>query len=228
MRQRQPHSGHDVGTGGQAKRLQRRRGGEVFRADHVERPQHDAGGQAIAAGDVAVELAVGGVEIGAARDAPPVAQRRIGEWRDDLSQHRRGRRRQIVRHQLLEQIAGEFRELVLQLELHAGGEKRRALEQARNHRVHPVGDQAAKPLSDAGILVGELARLLIQQLELPIVEIEKFPVHRRSQPVDHDLAAVDLDVGDEFDRHVHWLARQVRAHDEAHLEVGGIDRTVAR
>ena len=39
-------------------------------------------------------------------------------------------------------------------------------------------DEAAEPLGDAGIFVGEFAGLLVQQLKFSIVEIEKFPVHR--------------------------------------------------
>jgi len=48
------------------------------------------------------------------------------------------------------------------------------------------------------------------------------------QPVDHDLAGVDLDLGDEFDRDVHRLAEQIRPDDETDLEIGGIHRVVAR
>ena len=211
------------GPTGSAERLQRPGAGEIFGADDVERPQRDVGGQADSGRRRAVALAIGRVEIGAARDAAALAQRRIGVGRHDLGEQRRGRRRQIVRDELLEQVAGELRELVLELELHAGGEEGGALEQAGDHRVHAVADEAAEALGDAGILLGELARLLVQQLQFPIVEIEEFPVHRALQPVDHDLAAVELDVGDELDRHVERIAEQVRPHDEAHLQLGGVD-----
>ena len=149
----------------------------VFGAGDVERPQRDVAAEAIAAGDLAVALAIGGVEIGAARDRHAVAQRRIGKGRQDLRQHRRRRRREIVRDELLEQIAGEFRKLVLELELHARGEEGRAFEQAGDHRIHALGDQAAEPLGDARIFLGEFPGLLVQQQEFSIVEIEKFPVH---------------------------------------------------
>ena len=67
---------------------------------------------------------------------------------------------------------------MLELELHAGGKEGCTLEQARHHRIHSFGDEAAEPLCDAGIFAGEFPRLLMQQLEFSIVEIEKFPVHR--------------------------------------------------
>ena len=67
---------------------------------------------------------------------------------------------------------------MLQLELHARRQEGGALQQPRDHRVHAVADQPAEPLGDARILLGEFARLLVQQLEFPIVEIEEFPVHR--------------------------------------------------
>ena len=78
---------------------------------------------------------------------------------------------------MLEQVAGELGKLVLELELNPRGEECGAFQQARHHRVHAIGDQPAEPLRDARIFVGELARLLVKQLEFPIVEIEKFPVH---------------------------------------------------
>ena len=69
--------------------------------------------------------------------------------------------------------------------------------------------------------------LLVQQLQFSIVEIEKFPVHG-SQPVDLDLAAVELDVGDEFDRNVDRLAAQVGVDDEADLQLVRLDRCMSR
>ena len=52
-------------------------------------------------------------------------------------------------------------------------------EQSADHRVDAILQDAAEPLRDARIFVGELARLLVEQLKFPIVQIEKFPVHAR-------------------------------------------------
>ena len=46
-------------------------------------------------------------------------------------------------------------ELVLELELHARGEEGGAFQQAGDHRVHALADEAAEPLGDARILLGE-------------------------------------------------------------------------
>ena len=49
---------------------------------------------------------------------------------------------------------------------------------------------------------------------------------RASQSIDDDLAGVD-DIGDEFYRNMHRIARQIGADDKSHLELGGIDALVA-
>ena len=141
-------------------------GGKILGAGHVERPEHDIAAKPETAGEAALALAIGGVEIGAAGDLLAVAQGRIGIGRQHLDEHRRGRRRQIVRHQLLEQVRREFGEFVLQLELDPGGEECGAFEQARNHRIGAFADQPAEPLGDAGILIRELPGLLVQQLTI--------------------------------------------------------------
>ncbi len=67
-------SGKHIRLDREPERLQRRRRGEIFRGRDIERPQRHVGAQPVAAGDLAVELAIGGVEIGAARDQLPVPQ----------------------------------------------------------------------------------------------------------------------------------------------------------
>src|SRR5215204_2876666 len=47
------------------------------------------------------------------------------------------------------------------------------------------------------------------------------------QPLDHNLAAVELDIGDELDRYVHRIAEQVRVHLKTQLELGLVDALVA-
>jgi hypothetical protein len=83
-----------------------------------------------------------------------------------------------MRDELLEQVAGEFREFVLELELHAGGQERGALQEPGNHRIHPVADDAAEPFGDAGILRGELGALLLEKGEFAVVQFEELRVHR--------------------------------------------------
>ena len=113
--------------------------------------------------------------------------------------------------------------LVLELELHARGEEGRTFEQPGDHRVGALADEAAEALGDARILGRELGAVLAQESELPIVEVEELPVHVVLEPVDGDLAAVELDIGHELDRHVDRIAEQVGAHREAHLELLRVD-----
>ena len=162
---------------GQAERLQRGRRDVILRVDDLEGPQRDRRRQAEAAGDVAVALPVGGVEIGAALDPPSLAQRLVAIGRHDLCEHGRRRRGEIVRDELLQEVGGELRELVLELELHPGGQEGGAFQEPGDHRVHPLCDEPAKALGDAGILLRELARLLPEQCQLAIVQVEEFPVH---------------------------------------------------
>ena len=115
---------------------------------------------------------------------------------------------------------------MLELELHARRQERGALQQAGDHRVGALADEAAEPLGDAGIFFGEFARLFVKQLQFAVVEVEKFPVHCL-QPVDLNLAAVELDVGNEFDRNIDRLAAKVGAYDEADFEVARLDVGVA-
>ena len=82
-----------------------------------------------------------------------------------------------MRNELLKQIVGEFRELVLELELHPRGQKRCAFQETADHGVYAFLYEATKALGDAGIFVCKFTRLLIKQLQFPIVEIEKFLVH---------------------------------------------------
>src|SRR5882757_439762 len=150
---------------------------EIFCAGDVERPQRRRRTQAIAARDRPIELPVSRIEIGAARNGPAIAQCRISEGGHDLCEHHRWGWCQVIRNQLLKQIAREFGKLMLKLELDPSCQKRRSFEQAGDHRVHALGEQAPETFRDSGILDRELPRLLVQNLELAIVEIEKFAVH---------------------------------------------------
>ncbi len=58
-----------------------------------------------------------------------------------------------MRHQLLEQIVGEFRKFVLELELDARGQKGGSLEQTADHRIDAVFQNAAEPFRNARIFV---------------------------------------------------------------------------
>jgi hypothetical protein len=105
-----------------------------------------------------------------------------------------------VRHKLIDQIGGEVGEFVLELELDARGQERRALEQARRSSDRAGRHQAAETLGDSRIFLREFAGLLAQERELAIVEFRNSRFIS-SEPIDFDLAGVELDLGDEFDRH---------------------------
>ena len=88
------------------------------------------------------------------------------------------RRREIVRRELVDEVRGEIGELVLELELHPGGQERGALEKSGDHRIGGVADKPAEPLGDARIVFSEFGRLLAQDRELLIVELQELAVHR--------------------------------------------------
>ena len=115
---------------------------------------------------------------------------------------------------------------MLELQLDTGGEKCGAFEQPGDHGIRAVPDQSAKAFGDAGIFFGEISRLLVQQGQFAIVEVQEFAIHCL-EPVDMDIAGVELDVGDEFDGNVERLGNQIGVDDEAQFELLGSDRAVA-
>ena len=139
--------------------LERGGAGEIFRLDDVERPEAYRRRQCEPASHVALSLAISRVEIGAARDRAPLAQCRIAEFGSRLDEHEGWRRGQIVRRQLVDQVGGEVGELMLELELNSGGQKRGALKQSADHRIEIVLEQSAQALRHARIFLGEFGRL---------------------------------------------------------------------
>ena len=131
-----------------------------------------------------------------------------------------------MRDQLLEQIVGELRKLVLELELHARREERGTFQQPAHHRIGPVLQDAAEPLRNAGIFFGELARLFVKQLQFPIVKIEKFAVHARLQSINDNFSALN-NVSNEFYGNLNGIARQIRTDQKPHLEFVRIHAHVA-
>ena len=69
-----------------------------------------------------------------------------------------------MRDKLLKQIVGEFRKFVLELELDARRQKGGSFQEAADQRIDAIFEEAAEPLGNARIFVGEFARLLIEQL----------------------------------------------------------------
>lgn len=134
-----------------------------------------------------------------------IAKRLVAESRIDLNNHRRRSRGEEMRDQLLQQIAGEFGKFMLELELHSGREKCRTFKQSTDQRVDAVFENASKPIRNPWIFLSELACLFVQQLELPIVEIEKFAVHTWSQPIDDNFSAFD-NIGDKLHRYLYRIA----------------------
>ncbi len=82
-----------------------------------------------------------------------------------------------MRDQLLQQIFGEFREFVLELELDPCGKEGRTFQQPADQRIDAIVQDAAEALRNARIFLSELARLLVEQLKFGVVEIEKLPIH---------------------------------------------------
>src|ERR1700732_648673 len=177
MSQRQPQSAEHIRADRDAERLERSRRAEIIRGGDVKRQECDLGCELKPAGDLPVEFAVGCVEIGAACDRLPVPQRRVAIKGCRPDQNDGRSRREIIGEELLEQIIGELGKFVLEFELHARRKQGRAFEEARDHRIDAVADESPQPFGDARILFGEFTRLLVKQLELTVIMIEKFLVH---------------------------------------------------
>src|SRR5882672_5008489 len=222
MCQAEPQARQHFAPDGTSERLQGRRRCMIFRGDQFERPYRDVAAQAVTACDLPIELTETRVKIGAARDRTALAQRRVAKYRLRLDDHHRRRRREIMRDELFQQILGEFGEFVFELELHPCCKESGSFQQPPDQRIDAVLQNAAQALRNSRILLGELARLLVEQLKLRVVEIEKFPIHARSQSIDDNFSGLD-NVGDEFDGNVHRMAHQFATDDEAYLELDGID-----
>ena len=164
-----------------------------------------------------MRLAIRRVEHGALGDGPAVAERRVAEFGLCPNENEGRGRREIVRRELVDEVRGEIGELVLELELDAGGQERGALEKSGDHRIGGVADEPAEPLGDARIVLSEFGRLLAQDRELLVVEPQEFAVHR-SEPVDLDLAGVELHLSDELHRNLDRLHPERRADEKPHPE----------
>ena len=128
------------------------------------------------AGDASFAFGVTCFEIRPRIDSDAVLEIGLGIRRIDSDEHCRRHGGQIVRHKLFEKIAGEFRELMLELQLHARSKKRGAFEQARDHRIHSVPCQAAEAFGDSGILFGEFLALLVEK-PVPVEVLDRPTVH---------------------------------------------------
>ena len=78
---------------------------------------------------------------------------------------------------MLEQIVGEFRKFVFELELDARRKKGRTFEQTANQWVDAILQDTAEPFRYSRVSIRKFASLLIEQLKFPIVKIEKFVIH---------------------------------------------------
>src|SRR6266849_1164443 len=194
----------------------------IFRHDQFERPYRDVAAQAVAACDLPIELAETRIKIGTARYRMAVAKRRIAKHRVGLDDHHRRRWREIMRDELFQQILGELGEFVFELELYPCRKESGSFQQPTDQRIYAVLQDAAQALRNSGIFLGELARMLVEQLKFGVVEIEKFPIHARSQSLDDNFSGFD-NIGDELDRDVHRMAHQLATDHKAYLELDGID-----
>jgi len=120
--------------------------------------------------------------------------------------------------------SGEF---VFELELHPCCKESGSFQQPPDQRIDAVLQNAAQALRNSRIFLGELPRMLVEQLKFGVVEIEKFPVHARSQSIDDNFSGLD-NIGDELDRNMQRMAHQLAGDHKAHLELDGIELFVAR
>ena len=101
----------------------------------------------------------------ASRDRPrPHRQAGFIGVRLELRHQHRGRGRQIVRVNDLEERLGEARELGVQLELYTGGQERDALDQPLDVRIRNLEAAHAQPGGDLGKLLRELGAHFPQML----------------------------------------------------------------
>ena len=83
----------------------------------------------------------------------------------------------------LEQMLREARELRVDLELHARGEEREALEQTLHVWIGALDAFHAKTGGDLGIFLGELRADFAQVLQFAVVAVEQSSVHARAPAV---------------------------------------------
>src|SRR5712675_2423074 len=194
----------------------------IFRRDQFERPYRDVAAQAVTARDLPIKLTVTSIKIGTARYRSALAERRIAKYGVRFDEHHRRRRREIVRNELFQQILGELGEFVFELELHPSRKESGSLQQPPDQRIDAVLQDAAQALRNSRIFLGELARMLVQQLKFGVVEIEKFRVHAHSQSINDNFSRFD-DIGDELDRNMHGMTNQFAGDHIAHLELDWIE-----
>src|SRR5947209_9063501 len=127
-----------------------------------------------------------------------------------------------MRDELFQQVFGELREFVLELELDSCCEERGSLEQPADQRIDTVIQNAAEALRNTWIFFSELARMLVEQLKFGVVQIEKFPIHARSQSIDDNFSGFD-NIGDKLDRNLQRVAHQFATDHEAYLQFDGVE-----
>ena len=180
----------------------------------------DVGRQAETAGHQPVTLAIGRIEIGAARDRSALAQRRDRRRRA----HRRpasptASARDNGERAVRAGCCDEFRKFVLQLQLHARRKKGRAFQQARDHRVGAVA-RPVRPVVSAmpGYSSANSPRLFLEDLTARDCSGPEIPDPSALAAIQRDVAAREIDVRDEFDRNIDRMADQLRGDDEAQFE----------
>ena len=162
-----------------ARQAQRGKGGsgDVARLGHAERPEGDrVRGREGAAGLLAgSELAD---QAGSARDGKTVLQWcrvRVGLEADD---RRRGGGCEEIGVDHLQQVVGEALVLGVELQVHARGEEREAVEQPFDVGVGAAVGAQAEPVGDARVVRGELAGEIAHEAQLLLVVAQESPVHQ--------------------------------------------------
>src|SRR5690606_234651 len=153
----------------------------VRNALELERPEVDVVRRSVLAGRLLTAAQVR-AERGAARHPNAVRERPLAPVRTQLHDGHRRRRGEVVRIQHREQALGEARELAVDLELHACGQEREALEEPLHVRIRALEPIEPEPARDLRILARELAAELAQVLELAPVVREQAFVHQSLSP----------------------------------------------
>src|SRR5690606_19309868 len=156
------------------------RASDVAGFGQADRPELDRmlgeeGAPGLLAGAEAAQktrVALDQVAVGEIRGAP------VGLERDH--DHRR-RRRQIVGVDHLEEMAGEGRELVVELALDARGEKGEALHQALDVGIAAAVALDREPAADLLVLLGEFPGDVAQMAQLVVEVAQRGRVHHASR-----------------------------------------------
>lgn len=149
----------------------------IFHRCQRHRPDRQRRGQRKTAGHALARIDETRIHVIARRKADALGDIGVINRNAGLNQHHAGGGGQCVGKDLIQQLLREAAEFFLHFQLHAGGQKGAAFQEAGNGRVQITLDQPAQPFGKAGIFLGKFARLLFQQGKFAVVMFPKGPFH---------------------------------------------------